>query len=263
MTKRTLPSTLQLVAACAGLVASAGCYETDGQIYIRHTTPITQAQPPDCSINDGDTVQLGGLLDIGGVGSSYTNIISVATNLPANITSTTLTQSTQRSPSTPNYGTGENNAVFFDSYEVFLTDANGEALNGVPGPTNPRVTEVGGGIQNVQTQLAQNTLLSILSITPQEAAALLQENVELTAGLNGGNGRETVVINIKINAQSSGGGFLRSQVYSFPLQICDGCLIAIGGAGQGQCLGGVEPLPAPTANSCVPQGQDVAVSVCP
>lgn len=262
--RRLLPSFLMTTALVTTAVAGSGCYETDGQLYIQHTTPISAAQPPDCTIQNANVVQLGGLLDIGAVGATYTNLLSVATNLPAVVTTTSLNEARQSSPSFPNYGAGESNAVLIDTLVTYVTDSNGDELNGLPGPNNPRILEVGGGLQNVQGTLAQTTILSAISITAEDSAALRNENNLANGALEvDPSARDTIVVNMQVTARTAGGGSLQTQIFSFPLQVCVGCLVAIGGQG-GQCNGGQDqPVAHPNQNVCVPAGQDVPFSVCP
>ncbi len=264
-TKRLPQSVLTSSLLAAAALIGTGCYETDGQLYINHTTPLSGAQQPSCAIQSIDNVQVGGLIDIGSVGVTYTNVLKVSTNLPANITTTTLNEARETSPNYPNsYGVGESSIVLLDTISVYLTDSAGEPLDGVPGVNNPRITAVGGALQNVQGTLAGATALAVQSVSVEDAVALRQENALANGQLEvDANARETIVAHMQVTANTAGGGFLRSQIYSFPLQVCIGCLVAIGGNG-GQCNGGQDaPILHPDANTCVPPGQDLAYSVCP
>ncbi len=227
------------LASITGLaLASTGCMSLVGAD--QATVTITNAvQPvtagPGCAVNADPIAN--GVLDLA-LNTGYLAALNVRTNLPSTINTQQLAQ---QGGSYPNYGNGDANIVSFQRSYVYTRDGevsdlpfnilqptanvNNGAIAGLPSETTPRITSTTGIVFNEQQNLGNSTLVFVPAITPQEAAVL--DTGAIGAQIDEDT-RRIVIVNITLEGQTSGAGYVRSNQFSLPISLCRGCLLPPG-----------------------------------
>jgi hypothetical protein len=234
--KKVLPR--QLLIALGALALGSACVEQQGSVFISGALPV---EPPQCTaLPAGQVYQSSGLLDIGRTGQDgfgYTIALQVTTNLPATTNTQTLQESRIGNPNYPNYGNADSNVVVFESVEVYFADENDQPVPTLPSEPGsaiaPRRSLVGGSVFNIQTTLNARASLFAPLVTAEEAVRL--QAIALTTRLdNNPDGRVTLIGRIRLAGRTTGGGNVESPWFSFPLQLCKGCLVGRGTTDNGE-----------------------------
>lgn len=234
------------IAAIAGLaLSSTGCMSLIGAD--QATVTITNAvQPvsagPGCQVSQDPIAN--GVLDLA-LNTGYLAALNVRTNLPSTINTQQLTQ---QGGSYPNYGNGDANIVSFQRSYVYTRDGEvGDVpfnpleptanidrgrIAGLPSESVPRISQTTGIVFNEQQNLGNSTLVFVSAITPQEAAVL--DTGAVGAQIDADT-RRLVVVNITLEGQTSGAGFVRSNQFALPISLCRGCLLPPGPAEPNGC----------------------------
>lgn len=252
-----------LIAISAAALAS-GCVEEQGSIFISGALPVTS---DDGCVADpaGNLYSASGLLDLGIDGRApgdYTVALEVTTNLPATFTTQDVTEAEQESPNYPNYGNADTNVVIFEEMEVYFVDERGEAIPQLPSETpdtSHRVSVIGGSVFNQQTTLNAKAALFAPLLTNEEAELL--SSVQLTQELSGNpDARVTIFARVRINGRTTGASTVRSPEFTYPLELCRGCLFRFGADADGNCPAGTTLTPAEEP-PCF-EGQDAPSAIC-
>jgi hypothetical protein len=254
--KRTRLTALVALSSVAAL--SASCVQEQASVFISGVLPV---RPPQCSAVAGGNVYQGiGTLDLGDTGelaNDYTIALEVATNLPSTFTTQDLTQNRTRAPNYPNYGGADANVIFFEGVEVYFEDEDRAPIPQLPSDGATRISAVGGTVYNEQTTLNSQAAIFAPLLTSLEAQRLA--NIGLTAPLvDNPEARARIVARARILGRTTGGASVRSPLFSFPLEICRGCLYALGADANGTCPPGTTLTPQ---QFCF-EGQDLPVAIC-
>ena len=259
------PFTHVTVALLAGLsLASTGCMSWIGadQASVTITNavqPVTAG--PGCSQTEEPLPT--GVLDIS-LNTGYLAALSVRTNLPSTINTQQLTQ---QGGSYPNYGNGDANIVSFGSSEVSHRDgeANDEPFNllqptanfnngavpGLPTQQQPRIQPSTGVVFNEQQNLGNSTLVYVPAITPQEVQVIKDGQIGLSLA-GSPAARRLLLVNITLQGQTSGAGYVKSNAFTLPVSLCFGCLLPPDAGEENGC--GQEDYVA--GQTCALVGQD-------
>jgi hypothetical protein len=248
---------LLMLSVVAALGSSCAAPE-QAAVFIEGALAI---QPPDCLVLAGSGLfTSGALLDIGFDAASANPAVfaaQVRNNLPASENSQLLQDDKIRSPNHPAFGRVDNSLINFEASETFFTtdaDRDGEtALQGPPTFDTPvnentaRITGLGGSVFNDQTQLLEPGVVFVTAVTAQDAAVLQGQPFIQDALANGPTARARIIANVRLLGQTSGDSDVVSLPFSFPVDLCQGCLVP-------QCAAGETLVPGPDG-TCFP-GQD-------
>lgn len=249
-----------VLLAMAALTFGSGCVEEQGSMFISGVLPVT---PPACTAAAGGNVYQGaGLLDIGDTGqdgNDYTVALEVTTNLPATLNTQVVQQERMMNPNHPNYGNADTNVIIFQSAEVHFIDEDGAPVAQMPTADFPRESPIGGSVYNVQTTLNARAAIFAPLVTSTEANQLQQ--IAFTSELTGNPGaRANVIARVRAIGRTTGGGTVRSPLFSFPLALCKRCLVGLGTVDGVNCADPNLVLQA-VEDSCF-FGQDVPSTAC-
>lgn len=247
-----------LLMALGTVTLGSGCVQEQGAMFISGALPV---DPPDCSAQAGGNEYRGiGTLDLGDDGAlanDYTVALEVTTNLPATFNTQDLQRSEISTPNYPDYGNADTNVIFFQGLEVYFQDEDGADLPQLPTQGAPRESAVGGSVFNRQTTLNAQAAVFAPLLTSLEAQRLA--NIAFTAPLVGNpDARARLVARVRMIGRTTGGSTVRSPEFSFPLEVCRGCLYALGADANGDCPAGTNLEPQ---EFCF-EGQDLPVAAC-
>lgn len=249
-----------LLIALGAVTLASSCTEGTAAMFISGVLPV---DPPECVAQAGGNLYRGiGVLDLGEDGvlaNDYTVALEVTTNLPATFTTQDVTQSRQQSPNYPNYGNADSNAIIFEQVEVYFQDDLGDPLPDLPSsdPASRRTSSVGGSIYNQQTTLNAKAALFAPLLTSLEAQRL--STIALTQPLVGNpEARARIIARMRMIGRTTGGSTVRSPEFSFPIEVCRGCLFAAGSDANGDC----PPGTTLTLQEFCFEGQDFPVTAC-
>lgn len=188
-------------AASVSLVAASGCVGPEGQgnLFVRGSVPI---EPPACEVNPGSQLFLArGVLDIGEDltdANGYVQALQIESEI--------------------------NDRVSFTQAEVeFETDVaqelEGPATPG--GGAAPRKSFVGGLVDP-----GGQAIVFVNTVTEDDARSLQQEPLVTSAGLNPENPERSVriIARVSIEGTTSSGFTVKTPPFSFPIDLCVGCL---------------------------------------
>ncbi len=255
-----------LLAAMAATVplASAGCADwvgmDQGMIVIEGAI-LAKNGTQGCTNTTTDPFVSGGVLDVA-IAQTYTMGMVVRTNLPATVNTQILQQERLRSFNYPNYGNADSNTVLINQARVFYTDGdNGDYVAPLPtdepnwlnieSPTRERRTQASTTVFNEQTSLGNNNVMFIPAITREESITigeLYEDDFN-----NNPNFAKSLVVNVTLDGTTSGGGFVQSPTFSYPITICRNCIIPQ----VVNCAADEELLPA---DNCALVGQDAPLT---
>ncbi len=252
-----------LIAISAAALAS-GCVEEQGSMFISGALPVTSQD--NCVANPAGNLYLaGGILDLGLGGRApgdYTVALEVTTNLPATFTTQDVTESDQDSPNYPNYGNADTNVIIFEELEVYFVDERGQPIPQLPQETpdtGHRFSVIGGSVFNQQTTLNAKAALFAPLLTNEEAELLA--SVQLTQELSGApDARVTIFARVRVSGRTTGASTVRSPEFTFPIELCRGCLFRVGADENGDCPAGTTLTPAEDP-PCF-EGQDAPSAFC-
>lgn len=253
---RTLSSSL-LLASVTSLLA-VGCTEDQGMIFVSGVLPVPA--PPECTaqgaVGVGAQYVGRGTLDLAGP-QSYTVTMNVVSNLPSS-TSTQVVGGAGGQQSYQNYGIADQNIVNFETVSVWFSpplNAAGQPKDlGLPAEDAPAEIAVGGTLQGTQGAGGAGGAGGLGSSAPLAATIL---NGFPAAAVDRPAAGDLLVAHFRVLGTTSGGASLRSREFSFPILLCDGCLLE-GTDEEGEC-------PVDTVltevETCYP-GQDETYATC-
>lgn len=266
---------MRKVITIAGLVAASGCAPADQGIVM--IQGVLSATPPLCTpVATGREFLPSMLVDIGGSPGAARNLtlpLKVRTAMPA----VPLAQAGGATQSFQAYGTSTSSAISFsDSEVIYTTDDDNEdpalTLAGLPvSEDTKRVTGVSGLVVNEGAGGAVGVLAEALvfaTVLTRPDIELLRADPIVSRTLVGGGPDATyrVFANLRLTGQTNTGVDIRSSQFSFPLDLCDGCLGI-----EPECTEdddgdaetpGVPVAPVDNPESCF-QGAEVPSFVCP
>lgn len=182
-----------------------------------------------------------GVLDLN-VQRPYVAALNLRTNLPATVNTGKIQQDQQRNFNFPSYGPADSNIVTIDRAYVYIKDgsaservfsitnpatwtppSNDGDIADLPTFDRPRVTAASGVVFNEQTSLGGARTIFVPAITAREASVLF--NGPIRARLQAGE-PITLIANITLEGVTSGAGYVRSNEFSLPIDLCLGCLVS-------------------------------------
>lgn len=221
------------------LALTTGCVDNDSSMYVE---AVLAAVPPNCEYkaDPSSTQLLTGVLDVAFL-NSYEGAVLVANQLtPRGI---------------KNQLRAETSGVELQGAEITLTRANGAALDEFSVPA--------GGFVHSNTSQGPGYGMAFVTMIPPNVGNDLR--AELVARLNQAGARRgaslTVIASIRVFGTTLGGTEITSGEFTFPIDVCYGCLIdfpidAVENPGDGRiCAGTGESV---AAQQCI-RGQDAVI----
>jgi hypothetical protein len=222
--------------ACLGGGALSACADNDSSLFI---VGVLVPQPPDCSVTADPTSpeQLGGTLDVA-LRLNYTAALLVGNQLTPRGNKTNLKIETTR--------------VNLRGAEVTLTDSQGDLI---------KAFSIGGtGFVDSNTGETPGFGAFAVDLIPGSVGQALATT---NAQLKGAGGSITVYSKTRVFGDTLGGESLTSGYLTYPIEVCNGCLIQYPSAaitadpngGAGSCNKATDTAPTPGCN----QGEDIPV----
>ena len=249
------------------LALGLGCVDEQGSVFIDY---ILKIETGPCTVTEASPQLFQGSLDIGGLpdeAKGSNGALRVTTNLPATVTTSSISEQRTKSPNYPNYGPVDSNVIVFHDVEVYFTDSRGEPID-ILGITadKPRRTPVGGSVYNTNTQLGEKSVVLAPLVTEEEAVELqllnnpdLAGREELAALANDPTNRFRINAHARVLGRTTGGAEVVSAEFSYPIDLCQRCLAKVGvPPGQTDCPPGTT---LQFGQVCTP-GQDEFTSAC-
>ena len=254
----------------AALALGPGCVDGSGTVSISGALDLNSGGSPFCL---PVTPRARGLLDLKS-GTGYTGVLSLVDGIPQTASSQVLQQDQTRSPNYPFYGNAEANTVTVQSVNVYIQDERGTDLDlGVNlGKDNPRTVSPGGSVTNTGFAVGSQLPVFIPMVTATEAAALRGYAATVNPGFESDPSARVAIQSVsQIFTRTSGSGFDNTPEFTFPIDLCYGCLVDVGvdfvQDGVAVCKGSTPAAPLTlqqddTYNPCVPPGQDIVFTKC-
>lgn len=228
------PATLLLPLLATLTPCLSACVDNDSSMYVEGVLLLS---PPACEVqaDPSATQLLRGTLDVAFL-QSYQGAVLVANQLTPRGVKNQLRTETQ--------------GVELSGAEIVVTDAQGGVLEEFSVPT--------GGFVHSNTAESPGYGLAFVTMIPPQ----LGERLANQLGANRGASR-TVIANIRVFGKTLGGTELTSGEFTFPIDVCYGCLIdypidAVEDTGTGEgrvCSGTTENV---TTSQCI-RGQDAVI----
>lgn len=254
-----------LVSSAA--LTSTGCVEWIGDQGILIIEAAEQPQAAGC-VPQAQVGDVGnGVLDLLPE-RGYNALLRVVLNLPATFNTQRASQEQVRQPGWQYYGGTDTNVVIVDQVEVYFSDGENIDNPGIAGfgavssldnagtlPLigAPRISPASGTIYNTQQTLNAFERFFANAITDDEAEII--SNGRIGAEVSP-NTSQRIVTNIRFVGYTTGGGQVRSSLFSYPIDLCRGCLFPPEVLADGACpVGTVVTNPA-----CALYGQDAQLT---
>lgn len=195
---------------------------------------VLALNPPDCEVNadPGAPQLLRGTLDVAFL-QTYQATVLVANQLTPRGVKKQLRTETQ--------------GVELEGAEVTVTDARGAVLD--------EFTVPAGGFVSTNSSESAGYGIALVTLIPPGLGGRLRD------GLPGRNSSQTVIAQIRVFGTTLGGTEITSGPYTFPIDVCNGCLVdfpleAVEDTGDGRvCAGSTEDI---ESSQCI-RGQDASI----
>jgi len=245
-------------------LTSTGCVEWIGDQGILIIEQALLAQDASCAVGAGPAIG-NGVLDLLPE-RGYTASLSVVTNLPATYNTQRASQEQIRQPGWPNFGGTDTNVIYVDQVEVYFSDGENVDNPGffgfgavssldnagtLPLIGQPRLSPASGVIYNTQQLLNAKAQFFANAITDDEAEII--SNGRIGAEVSPTTAQR-IIANIRYVGYTSGGGQVRSSLFSYPIDLCRGCLFPPEVLADGACPVGT----VLTNDACALYAQDAA-----
>lgn len=208
-------ATSSLLIGAALCTATTSCVDNDTSLYVEGVLALT---PPTCEVtaDPGSTQIFRGTLDLAFL-RSYEGVVLVANQLTPRGNKPQLRTETA--------------GVILKGAEILLTDAEGAELDEFSVPA-------GGFVATSDSANPGYGAALITMIPPARGQALFEE-------LEGGNlgDSRTLIANVRVFGETAGGIEVTSGEFTYPIDVCVGCLIdfpleAIEDTGNGRVCSG-------------------------
>ncbi len=228
-----LKTTCYLLGASLSALTLGSCVDNDTSLYVEGVLSLA---PPGCEVaaDPGSPQQFRGTLDLAFL-RSYEGVVLVANQLTPRGEKEQLRT--------------ETSGVILTGAEVLLTDAEGRTLDEFSVPA-------GGFVHATDSASPGYGAALVTMIPPSRGQALFDQ---LSGGSRGDT--RTVIANVRVFGETSGGVELTSGEFTYPIDVCLGCLIdfpleAVEDTGGGRvCSGAADGV---ESSQCI-RGQDALI----
>jgi hypothetical protein len=277
LTQRTAPRLFVASSLVALALVLSSCVEwigAQGTLVVADVKSFPASIQEDCIIGTDSIRSTGGVWDVSFF-QGYTMALTVMTNLPATTSTAEVQSDNQRSPNFPYYGNADANIVVLDGVEVFVEDSaggdldplpsgevtfqdTGNPIDLVPDNGNPDYRTASGIVFNTQTSLGAQDVVFVEALRAEVAESIFDggdQFAPLTARIED-EGILSTFVNVRVFGYTSGGGQVRSNIFTYPVDMCIGCLQPVAPVCEA-------PNRIVLGNPCTPPGQDAPTLCCP